>query len=233
MTKKEHFNGNKRRSKQQPDGKIGIQNLELKTIRPLTISQEHAFEAWEEEQDLVLSGFSGTGKTFLACYLALSTGLDVYVVRSAVPTRDMGFMPGNDKEKASYYEGPYVDACRKLFGRGDAYEILIKTGRVKFVTTSFLRGLTFDNCVVITDEVQNLNFHELDTVITRAGENCRMIFSGDYRQTDFERDKDKEGLKKFLGILEKIETYDVIEFGINDIVRSDRVRSYIIAKESD
>lgn len=231
MTKYDNHPNGKRRPKQE--SKIGVQNLELTRVLPLTMAQRHAMEAWDDGQDLVLSGFSGTGKTFIACYLALKTGLTVYVVRSAVPTRDMGFMPGNDKEKASYYEGPYVDACRKLFNRGDAYEILVKTGRIKFVTTSFLRGLTFDDCVVITDEVQNLNFHELDTVITRAGDNCRLIFSGDYRQTDFERDRDKEGLKKFLDILEKIETFDVIDHGIGDIVRSDRVRDYIIAKETD
>ena len=230
MTKNDNPNGHsKKRSKFSKA--VVIPHFELLPQKPLTASQRYVFEAWQDEQDVVMSGFSGTGKTFVAMYLALATGLKVYVVRSAVPTRDMGFMPGNDKEKASYYEGPYVDACRKLFGRGDAYEVLKQKGVIEFVTTSFLRGLTFDNCVVITDEMQNLNFHELDTVITRAGENCRLIFLGDYKQTDFERDREKEGLKRFLDILEKIDTFDIIEFGISDIVRSDRVRDYIIAKE--
>jgi phosphate starvation-inducible protein PhoH len=207
------------------------QNFELSTVQPITGAQRYAFEAWEDGQDLVLSGYAGTGKTFVACYLAFSEETRVYIVRSAVPTRDMGFMPGNAKEKAALYEGPYIDACSKLYGRSDAYSLLSQKGMVEFVTTSYLRGLTLEDCVVIVDEMQNMNFHELDTIITRAGENCRMVFLGDVTQTDLTRDSEKAGLKKFLSILERVESFDVIEFGVDDIVRSERVKQYIIAKD--
>jgi phosphate starvation-inducible protein PhoH len=180
---------------------------------------------------MMFSGYAGTGKTFVATYLALTTGVKVYIVRSAVPTRDMGFMPGNAKEKAAMYEGPYIDACTKLFGRGDSYELMCQKGAIEFVTTSYLRGLTLDNCVVIVDEMQNMTFHELDTIITRAGINCRMIFLGDVTQTDLTRDSEKGGLKKFMAIISRLKSFDIIEYGINDIVRSERVKEYIIAKD--
>ena len=179
----------------------------------------------------MMSGFAGTGKTFVATYLALTQGTKVYIVRSAVPTRDMGFMPGNAKEKAAMYEGPYIDACTKLFGRGDAYALLTAKGAIEFVTTSYLRGLTLDNCVVIVDEMQNMSFHELDTIITRAGVNCRLIFLGDVTQTDLTKDSEKAGLLKFIEIIKKLDWMDLVEFGIQDIVRSEKVKQYIIAKD--
>jgi phosphate starvation-inducible protein PhoH and related proteins len=230
MTKRNSVNGD---TKKRPKAasRIGIQNVEIRQIQPMTMAQRHAFEGWEEGLDLLFSGYAGTGKTFIATYFALTTGLKVYIVRSAVPTRDMGFMPGNAKEKASLYEGPYVDACTKLFGRGDAYSILTTKGVIEFVTTSYLRGLTLDNCVVIVDEMQNMNFHELDTIITRCGVNCRLIFLGDVTQTDLTRNDEKAGLKKFMSIIEKIDGFEIIDFGVDDIVRSDKVKQYIIAKD--
>lgn len=220
----------KRRPKNTPS-RIGIRSLEMRDVQPMTGTQRRVFESWDAGLDLMLSGYAGTGKTFLASFLALSTGLKVYIVRSAVPTRDMGFMPGNAKEKAAMYEGPYVDACNKIFGRGDAYELLTQKGHVEFVTTSYLRGLTLDNCVVICDEMQNCTFHELDTLMTRAGENCRLIFLGDVTQSDFVRDSDKKGLKKFMTIISEIRSFELIEFGISDIVRSEKVKDYIITKD--
>ncbi len=221
-----------RRNKKTNGDRIGVQNLELRQIQPMTGTQRRAFESWDDEYDLMFSGFAGTGKTFVACYLALQTGMKVYIVRSAVPTRDMGFMPGNLKEKAAMFEGPYVDACNKLFGRGDAYALLTAKGQVEFTTTSYLRGITLDNCVVIVDEMQNCSFHELDTIMTRAGENCRMIFLGDVTQTDLTKNDEKAGLKKFMSICERLQEFEVINFGISDIVRSERVKDYIIMKDS-
>lgn len=222
----------KRRPKSTKGSRIGIQNsLEMRDVQPMTGNQRRAFESWESGQNLFLSGFAGTGKTFVASYLAISSGLKVYVVRSAVPTRDMGFMPGNAKEKAALYEGPYVDAFTKIFGRGDAWTLLTQKGNVEFVTTSYLRGLTLDNCVVIADECANYTFHELDTLITRVGVNCRIIFLGDVTQSDFVKDSDKAGLKRFMKIIQEIGGFDFIEYGISDIVRSDMVRDYIIAKD--
>ncbi len=225
MTKSE------RRKSKNNTGRIGVQNLELREIQPMTAAQRHTFECWDDGSDIMMSGYAGTGKTFVASFLALATGLKVYIVRSAVPTRDMGFVPGTAKEKAAMYEGPYIDACTKLFGRGDAYTLLTQKGVVEFTTTSYLRGLTLDNCIVIADEMQNMTFHELDTLITRAGVNCRMIFLGDVTQTDFEKERDVAGLKKFMTIIKEISGFAFIEFGISDIVRSDKVRDYIIAKD--
>lgn len=227
--KNDNPNGNTKKRPKSP--KLDFKSMELKRVVPLTGTQRIAFEGWEDGQDLVLAGYAGTGKTYIAMYFALTMNVRVYVVRSAVPTRDMGFMPGNAKEKASLYEGPYIAACSKLFGRGDAYEVLSQKGVIEFVTTSYLRGLTLDDCVVIVDEMQNLNFHELDTVITRAGENCRMVFLGDVTQSDLQRDSEKAGLKKFLDIIERIDGFDIIDFGVEDIVRSERVKQYIIAKD--
>jgi len=211
-----------------------------KEIYPMTATQETAFDAWDEGQNLMLHGIAGTGKTFLALYFSLSEIFaresyynKVYIVRSVVPTRDMGFLPGSQKEKMRVYEGPYVDICNKLFQRGDAYEILKQKASVEFISTSFLRGSTFDDCIIIVDEVQNMSDQELHTVMTRVGENCRIIFCGDVKQDDLtsERKKELSGLKNFLKIIERMKEFKFIEFHAEDIVRSDIVKSYIIQRD--
>jgi phosphate starvation-inducible protein PhoH len=156
----------------------------------------------------------------------------VFIIRSVVPTRDMGFLPGNQKEKMKVYEAPYQDIARKLFNRGDAYEILKTKNIVEFMSTSFVRGITLDDCVIIVDEVQNMNAMELHSVMTRVGENCKIIFCGDVRQDDLtsERKKELSGLREFLRIIDSMEEFDFIEFTAEDIVRSDLVKSYIIAR---
>ena len=203
-------------------------NLQLKQIEPLTANQLKAFDS---EKHLVLHGVAGTGKTFISCYLAYDDIMKknyekLVLIRSAVPTRDIGFLPGTDKEKSAIYEEPYRDISAELFQRGDAYEIMKGRGIVHFMTTSFIRGVTLRNAVVIVDECQNMSFHELDSIITRMGENCRVIFCGDFRQADLP----KNGLKDFLRILESMGEFDLVDFEIKDIVRSDFVKQYIIAK---
>ena len=148
------------------------------------------------------------------------------IIRSAVPTRDMGFLPGTEKEKASVYEEPYKDIANELFQRGDAYGIMKQKNLVEFMTTSFIRGITLRDAVIIIDECQNMSFHELDSIITRMGENCRVIFCGDFRQADLKQN----GMKDFMQILKRMELFDFIDFQVEDIVRSDFVKSYIIAK---
>lgn len=206
--------------------------LVLQTIEPLTENQRIAFES---DKNLVLHGIAGTGKTFVACYLAYRALTEreftkLVIIRSAVPTRDIGFLPGTDKEKSAVYEEPYKDVASTLFQRGDAYSILKQKFIVEFMTTSFIRGITIDNSVIIVDECQNMTFHELDSIITRVGYNCKIIFCGDFRQDDFKGKREQSGLVEFMKILEATGNFDMIDYQIEDIVRSDFVKDYIIAK---
>lgn len=212
--------------------------LYLKRIDPLTENQEITFEEFAKENNLLLHGSAGTGKTFISLYLALMEIMNghtdmnkVVLIRSVVPTRDMGFLPGSVKDKAKVYEAPYQSICNELFGRGDAYEILKGKNTVEFQTTSFVRGITFNNCIVIVDEMQNMTYQELDSVITRIGDNCKIIFCGDFKQTDLLKDSEKNGLLNFMKVLKKMNMFSHIEFTREDIVRSKLVKSYIIAKE--
>jgi phosphate starvation-inducible protein PhoH len=203
-------------------------NLRLQEIEPLTKNQLAAFES---NNNLVMHGLAGTGKTFISSYLAyddIEKGFadSLIIIRSAVPTRDIGFLPGSEKEKSAVYEEPYKDVATHLFDRGDAYEIMKQKNIVQFTTTSFIRGITLRNACIIVDECQNMSFHELDSIITRVGENCRIMFCGDFRQSDLKRNE----LLSWLKVLERMEEFDFIEFGVDDIVRSEFVKKYIIAK---
>jgi phosphate starvation-inducible protein PhoH len=143
----------------------------------------------------------------------------------------MGFLPGNNKEKSKVYELPYYAICTELFGRGDAYEILKHRNMIDFISTSFIRGITLNNCIIVVDEMQNMTLHELDSIITRVGKNCKIIFSGDFRQSDFTREHEKSGIVDFMRVIEKMNAFEFIDFDENDIVRSGLVKSYIIAKD--
>jgi phosphate starvation-inducible PhoH-like protein len=207
---------------------ISAANLSLQEIEPLTKNQLKTFEA---DKHLVLHGVAGTGKTFISCYLAFDDILKndkekLVIIRSAVPTRDIGFLPGNEKEKSSVYEEPYKDICIELFQRGDAYEILKTKSIVHFMTTSFIRGITLRDAVVLIDECQNMTLHELDSIITRIGENCRVIFCGDFRQSDLS----DNGLSQFIRILKAMGEFELVEFDPVDIVRSGFVKKYIMAR---
>ena len=209
----------------------------LYDISPMTYAQRQVFEAYNQGYNLMLHGCAGTGKTFISAYLAIRDIMDkvdgktqLHIIRSVVPTRDMGFLPGSLAEKAKAYEAPYVPIFGDLFGRGDAYDILKKKTKVNFETTSFIRGLTFDDSIIIVDEAQNLTFHELDSVITRVGDNSRIIFCGDFKQSDFRYKDEQEGINNFMKIVGKMKSFDSIEFHRNDIVRSDLVKDYICTK---
>lgn len=223
----------KRRNKKQKNNKRPSNGLFLKQIQPKTKNQQATFDAYQNGNHCVLHGVAGTGKTFLSLYLALDEVLNqnskqkIICIRSVVPTRDMGFLPGNEKEKAKVYEAPYQSIVQELTSRGDAYEILKNKKQFEFMTTSFLRGLTFDNTIVIVDEAQNLEIHELDTIITRMGTNSRLVIAGDFRQSDLL----KNGLLRFVSILQRIKNFAFIDFHINDIVRSGLVKEYLLAKE--
>lgn len=210
-------------------------HFQIRKIEPLTAHQEKAFESYKAGNNLVLHGFSGTGKTFLSLYLGLNDVIkgdydQMIIMRSVVPTREMGFLPGSITEKTRIFEEPYQDICDDLFERGDGYDILKNKEVIKFTTTSYLRGLTFDNSIVIVDEMQNMSFHECYTIMTRIGLNSRIIFCGDFRQTDLTDSREKEGLRHFLAILKRLKNsnFDYIDFVEDDIVRSDLVKQFII-----
>ena len=238
-----HFRRDKKKKRQQTfkdqDAPIQKHHLNLKAIKPITQNQKLAFQQWKAGQNLLLHGLAGTGKSFISLYLALkeiyntqSYYKKILIVRSVVPTRDMGFLPGSIKEKTKVFELPYQGICTDLFGRGDAYELLKTKHIIDFTTTSFIRGNTFHDTIVIVDEVNNLTFHELDSVITRLGDNCRMMLCGDYRQSDLIYHNDRNGLITFIDVLDKMNGFSHVEFEVDDIVRSGLVKEYIIAKNT-
>ena len=211
---------------------------ELYQYEPLTENQKKAYNSWDDGDHLCLTGTAGTGKTFIALYLALESVLEkqapyhkITVVRSVVPTRDMGYLPGTKEEKQEVFETPYKNIMVELLGDDAPYRRLVNNHQLEFITTSYIRGMTIDNSIIIVDEMQNLNFHELDSVITRVGQNCRLIFCGDYHQSDFKEGGEREGVMKFMRIIESMKDFTIVNFGWEDIVRSDFVRDYIMAKE--
>lgn len=210
----------------------------LLTYDPITENQKLAYEAFRDGDHLVLCGSAGTGKTFVGMYLALQDVMDksynqdkLVIVRSVVPTREMGYLPGSVEEKIDAYVAPYKSIATELFNEKTAYENLEQQGHIEFVSTSFIRGTTLDDCIVLVDEMQNLTYHELDSIITRVGRNSRIIFSGDYYQSDLKSGSDKKGILDFMNIMEVMNNFTTVEFGWADIVRSDFVRDYIMTKE--
>jgi len=212
-------------------------NFNLKNVDPLTVNQERTFDAWDGGKNLLLIGSAGTGKSFLSAYLGMKNILHgkeqtkLAIVRSVVPTRDMGFLPGSNKEKSKVYEAPYYAIFSELFGRGDAYDYLKNKGVVEFMTTSFVRGITINDAVIFVDEFQNMTPSELHSVFTRIGRNCKVIFAGDIKQNDLNPRKEESGFRDFFKVIDRMHAFDVIEFTRDDIVRSDIVKSYIIARE--
>lgn len=211
--------------------------LRIKQVYPITANQRKTFEAYDSKNNLCLTGCAGTGKTFLSMYLSLEEILEgnspykkLIIFRSVVPSRDIGFLPGKAADKAAIYESPYQNVCAELFGRADAYEVLKHKKLIQFETTSFVRGLTLTDCVVIVDECQNMTAMELNSLITRVGENCKIIFSGDIFQTDLNKRKELSGLSDFMKIFQAMDEFTFIEFQPEDIVRSKLVKSYILTK---
>jgi len=211
----------------------------LKTFEPLTENQRLFFEAYKRgDYFLALHGVAGTGKTFCALYKALEEVLDknnpfkkVIIVRSAVQSREIGHLPGDVTEKMEIYQQPYVQICDTLFGRKDAYQRLAEQNHVEFISTSFIRGMSFDDAIIIVDEMQNMTFEEIDTVMTRVGYRSKIIWCGDYRQTDLTKKKnDVSGILKFFDVAYHMKAFTKIEFTVDDIVRSSLVKDYIIAK---
>ena len=220
-----------------------INHQQLVSIKAITDNQKEVFTSWKKGKNQFLFGAAGTGKTFVSLYLALKDVFDlkkpydrVVLVRSLIPTREIGFLPGDEEDKAALYQVPYQNMVQFMFQMqneqqfNSLYDKLKGQGSLFFLSTSFLRGLTFDNSIIIVDECQNLNFHELDTIITRVGQDSKIVFCGDFGQTDLVKQNERNGLHDFLRILEEMEEFNCLEFTIGDIVRSGFVRSYLINK---
>jgi len=209
----------------------------MRDIRPITDSQIEAYEQWDRGRNLILSGAAGSGKTFIALYLALQELIKnrkkrLVILRSVVPTRDIGFLPGTQEEKEAAYLTPYIGVISEIFKNNPTlFTSFLKSGTVEFLTTSYIRGITLKDAIVVVDEFQNCNFHELDSIITRIGKGSRVIFSGDYYQSDFTNRKEKEGIGEFLKIIESLKHFKKIEFTWKDCVRSGMVRDYLMTKE--
>jgi predicted ribonuclease YlaK len=243
----------RRKRAEQPIG-VGLTTRQMKRkkplsseylvdIEPLTDNQRKLFESYKEQKHLVAYGCAGTGKTFITLFNAIKDVLDerspyerVYIVRSLVATREIGFLPGSHDDKADIYQIPYKNMVKYMFQMpSDAdfemlYGNLKSQETIKFWSTSFLRGTTLDNAIIIVDEFQNLNFHELDSIITRVGENTKIMFCGDATQSDLQKTNERNGIVDFMSVLRKMPSFDIIEFGIEDIVRSGLVKEYITAK---
>ena len=215
----------------------------IKKIEPLTDNQEKFFKEYGKNQNMVAYGCAGTGKTFITLYNALLDVLDpktpydkIYIVRSLVATREIGFLPGDHEDKSSLYQIPYKNMVKYMFEMPDdnSFEMLYANlkaqGTISFWSTSFIRGTTFDNSILIIDEFQNLNFHELDSIITRVGENSKIFFCGDATQTDLVKTAEKNGIVDFMNIINNMPSFETVEFQAEDICRSGLVKEYIIAK---
>ena len=243
----------KRGSVDQPIG-VGLTTKQMKRkkplnadylvdIEPLNDNQKRLFDSYKKSKNIIAYGCAGTGKTFITLYNAMKDVLGdnnlyekIYLVRSLVSTREIGFLPGDHEDKADIYQIPYKNMVKYMFQMpSDAdfemlYGNLKSQDTIKFWRTSFIRGTNLDNAIVIVDEFQNLNFHELDSIITRVGENTKIIFCGDASQSDLVKTNDRNGIVDFMNILRKMNSFDIIEFGIDDIVRSGLVKEYLIAK---
>ena len=212
---------------------------DMATIQPLTNNQAKFFDLYKSGAEcMLLHGVAGTGKTYIALYRALEEVLDrnnqyqqVVLVRSAVPSRDIGHLPGDEKEKTEVYTAPYIDICSRLFyNRPDAFQRLQEQKQINFLITSFVRGITLDDSIVIVDECQNMTDMELNSIMTRVGDQSKIIFCGDFRQTDLYKKGDLSGLKKFMAIADAMPSFKTVEFEVDDIVRSSIVKEYILAR---
>ena len=243
-----------KRKSQSPAVPFGMSNKQMKrkkplntdlmkTITPLTENQQELFRCYKNDQNIVAYGAAGTGKTFITLYNALRDVLDtrtpyekIYIVRSLVATREIGFLPGDHEDKSSLYQIPYKNMVKYMFELSVDSDIemlygnLKAQGTISFWSTSFIRGTTLDNSIIIVDEFQNLNFHELDSIITRVGEDSKIMFCGDATQSDLVKERERNGIADFMDILRTMPSIDIIEFGVEDIVRSGLCKEYLVAK---
>ena len=243
----------KKKTEQQPIG-VGLTAKQMKRkkpinadmlrdIEPLTENQQKLFESYSNNKNIIAYGAAGTGKTFITLFNALCDVLDtstpyekIYIVRSLVSTREIGFLPGDHEDKSFLYQIPYKNMVKYMFELPSAADFEMLYGNLKaqetisFWSTSFIRGTTFDRAIILVDEFQNLNFHELDSIMTRVGENTKIMFCGDATQSDLIKQNERNGIVDFMRVLRLMASVDIIEFGVEDIVRSGLVKEFILAK---
>ena len=243
----------KKKTDQQPIGvgltakqmkrKKPINGDMLRDIEPLTGNQQKLFDSYANSKNIIAYGAAGTGKTFITLFNALNDVLDtstpyekIYIVRSLVSTREIGFLPGDHEDKSFLYQIPYKNMVKYMFELPSAADFEMLYGNLKaqetisFWSTSFIRGTTFDRAIILVDEFQNLNFHELDSIMTRVGENTKIMFCGDATQSDLIKQNERNGIIDFMRVLRLMSSVDIIEFGVEDIVRSGLVKEFILAK---
>ena len=243
----------KKKTEQQPIGvgltakqmkrKKPINGDMLRDIEPLTENQQKLFESYANNKNIIAYGAAGTGKTFITLFNALNDVLDtstpyekIYIVRSLVSTREIGFLPGDHEDKSFLYQIPYKNMVKYMFELPSAADFEMLYGNLKaqetisFWSTSFIRGTTFARAIILVDEFQNLNFHELDSIMTRVGENTKIMFCGDATQSDLIKQNERNGIIDFMRVLRLMSSVDIIEFGVEDIVRSGLVKEFILAK---
>lgn len=241
MSRKATNNVNSLPSSNRPNG-LKIKHEHLRQVKPITQNQKRFFHVYDAGTPFImLHGTAGTGKSYISLYKAFDEVLsksniytNVIIVRSAVPSRDIGHLPGDVDDKIDIYQQPYKEICTNLFSRGDGYSRLVEQDKLSFISTSYVRGVTFDNSILIVDEIQNMSFQELDTIFTRIGHHSKIIMCGDLRQCDLQKkgSQEKSGLREFISIAKSMSCFDMVEFLPSDIVRSSMVKEYIIARDA-
>ena len=191
---------------------------------PRTTKQKELVDAFKEYQQVFVLGPAGTGKT----YVTATYAADMYTLKEIdkiVITRphvavgkDIGYLPGTLEEKTYPWALPVLDVLQKHWGKG-TLDTAIKNGNVEMAPLALMRGRSFENAFIIVDETQNITTHELKMLLTRVGEGSTIVLNGDVQQSDL---KEADGLSKVIHLAKKhMLPVPIVEFGINDIVRSD------------
>ncbi len=229
-----------KRAQKSPQKTVANNNLVIKALKPITAHQKDLVNSFDHFNYILSYGSAGTGKTYLSLYLALQLFekdqgekyKNIVIIRSIVPTRDIGYLPGNLREKSALYEEPYMQIVNDLYERSDAYEILKQKNIIQFATTTALRGITFKNSIIVVDEMQNMTDHEINSLVTRMGDNVKLLMCGDGAQVDLNPRKEETGFYEFINTVQRMSTVATIKFDTSDIVRSAFVREYILAREN-
>ena len=206
------------------------QDKESINLIPKNDRQSQYLQALQESDQVIVFGPSGTGKTYLVSTYAanlyhLKTVNKIVITRPHVAVgKDIGYLPGTLEEKAAPWALPVLDVLEKQLGKG-VVETALKAGNIEVAPLALMRGRSFEDSFIICDESQNITFHELKMLLTRVGENSKLVLNGDVMQSDL---KEADGLSKVVHIVKKyMLPVPIIEFGVEDIVRSDMTKLWV------